>query len=119
MGRNYIACILEVWRVFFFFTGDHWASARGREVAVAVNRLTIFWWPVPLWSLISRFNTNWEEKLSGRRRCHTNLAGVQNAICLDGVGHDGDSPNAASSDAANPNCPCKPDDLRSEPCWRK
>ena len=35
------------------------------------------------------------------RRCHThtNLAESQNAVCLNGVGHDGDSPNAGSSDA--------------------
>src|SRR5215813_1321095 len=32
-------------------------------------------------------------------------------LCLNGVGHDDDSPNAASFDAANPNCACKP-----EPC---
>jgi hypothetical protein len=39
------------------------------------------------------------------------LAYRRNAICLNGVGHDGDSPNTDSSDAANSNCPCKPDDL--------
>src|SRR5262244_757191 len=36
---------------------------------------------------------------------------VDERLCLNGVGHDDDSPNAASFDAANPNCACKP-----EPC---
>jgi hypothetical protein len=36
---------------------------------------------------------------------------AENAVCLNGVGHDDDSPNAASFDAANPNRACK-----SEPC---
>jgi len=43
-------------------------------------------------------NTNWEKTLSTPiwRR-------AQNAVCLNGVGHDGDGPNAASSDASNHN----------------
>ena len=49
-------------------------------------------------------NTIWEEKLSiqfGRRGGVTTPTWrrAQNAVCLNGVGHDGDSPNAGSSDA--------------------
>ena len=39
------------------------------------------------------FNTNSEETLSTIR-----YLGEPNAVYLDGVGHDGDSPNAGSSD---------------------
>ena len=36
------------------------------------------------------------------RRCHTPIwRRAQNAVCLNGVGHDGDGYNAASSDASN------------------
>jgi len=36
------------------------------------------------------------------RRCHTpTWRRAQNAVCPNGVGHDGDGPNAASSDASN------------------
>ena len=34
---------------------------------------------------------------------HTNLAESPNAVCLNGVGHDGNGPNAASPDASNHN----------------
>jgi hypothetical protein len=38
------------------------------------------------------------------RRCHTpTWRRAQNAVCLNGAGHDGDGPNAASSDASNHN----------------
>jgi hypothetical protein len=53
-----------------------------------------------------------------RRRCHTNLAESPNAVCLNSLGHDGDSPDPVSSDAAKAKCPCEPD-LRSKPCWSK
>jgi hypothetical protein len=56
--------------------------------------------------VVSRtLNTNWEEKLTIRRtrRCHTTWRRAQNAVCLNGVGHDGDGPSAASSDASNHN----------------
>jgi hypothetical protein len=54
--------------------------------------------------LYRTLNTNWEEKLSitirKTRRCHTpTWRRAQNAVCLNGVGHDGDSPNAGGSDA--------------------
>ena len=53
-------------------------------------------------------NTNWEEKLSiqfGRQGGVTHQLGgeSQNAVCLNGPGHDGDGPDAASSDASNHN----------------
>src|SRR5262249_44639105 len=51
----------------------------------------------------------------GRRRRHTTLAESPNAACLNSLGHDCDSPNVVSSDAANTKCPCEPD-LRSKPC---
>jgi ABC transporter substrate binding protein len=36
------------------------------------------------------------------RRCHTpTWRRAQNAVCPNGVGHDGDGPNAPSSDASN------------------
>jgi hypothetical protein len=53
-----------------------------------------------------------------RRRCHTNLAESPNAVCLNSLRHDGDSPDPVSSDAAKAKCPCEPD-LRSKPCWSK
>ena len=34
---------------------------------------------------------------------HSNLAESQNAVCLNGAGHDGDSPDATSSDASTHN----------------
>ena len=38
------------------------------------------------------------------RRCHTPAwRRAQNAVCPNGVGHDGDGPNVASSDASNHN----------------
>jgi hypothetical protein len=56
--------------------------------------------PVSSWCPISRSQYNWEEEVS--------LKGEpRNAVCLDGIGHDDDSPNAASSDAARASCPCE------------
>jgi hypothetical protein len=49
---------------------------------------------------------------------HTNLAESPNAVCVNSIGHDWDSPNAVSSDAANAKCPCEPN-LRSQRCWCK
>jgi hypothetical protein len=56
------------------------------------------------------FNTNWEEKAlhtirRTRRVSHTpSWRRAQNAVCLNGVGHERDaSPNAASSDACTHN----------------
>jgi hypothetical protein len=34
---------------------------------------------------------------------HTSLAESPDAVCLNGIGHDGDGPNAASPDASNHN----------------
>jgi hypothetical protein len=66
--------------------------------------------PVSSWCPCSRaLNTNWEEKLSiqfGRQGgvTHQFWRRAPNAVCLNGVGHDGDdSPNAASSDASTYN----------------
>jgi hypothetical protein len=58
--------------------------------------------PVSSWCPISRSQYNWEEEVS-----HQLKGELRNAVCLDGIGHDDDSPNAASSDAARASCPCE------------
>src|SRR5262245_12900119 len=64
--------------------------------------------PVSSWCLISHS----QYKLGGKalhtirktRRHHTpTWRRAQNAVCLNGAGHDSDGPNAASSDASNHN----------------
>jgi hypothetical protein len=58
--------------------------------------------PVSSWCPISRSQYNWEEEVS-----HQLKGEPRNAVCLDGIHHDDDSPNAASSDAARASCPCE------------
>src|SRR5262249_16453261 len=47
-------------------------------------------------------------QIIGRRSCRTNLREKpRNAVCLNGIRHDDDSPDAASSDAAWTSCLCE------------
>jgi len=57
--------------------------------------------PVSSWCPISRF------QYMGGGGSHQLEGEPRNAVCLDGIGHDDDSPNAASSDAARASCPCE------------
>ena len=85
--------------------------ARWPEERLSFRRNSIpdFWFrlsELPSWCLISHS----QYKLGGnalhtirktRRWSHTNLAESPNAVCLNGVCHDGDGPNAASPDASS------------------
>ena len=82
---------------------------RSPELLTAQLYTRFFWFRLSQChrGVLSRtLNTNWEEKLSitirKTGRCHTpTWRRVQNAVCLNGVGHDGDSPNDASYDVSN------------------
>src|SRR5262249_18916677 len=82
---------------------------------------TIFWFQwghCHLGALPCALNKDGRRSSQNRRRRHTNVAESPNAVCLNSLGHDGDSPNAVSSDAAKAKCPCEPD-LPNKPCWSK
>jgi hypothetical protein len=91
------------------------------------NLRTIFWFRSSQChrGVLSRaLNTNREEKLTIQLvrkggAIYQLQRRTQNAVCLDGVGHDGHSPNGASSDAANPDWRANPMTfvVKSEPCW--
>src|SRR5215472_19026969 len=94
--------------------GERWPS---RLVATAEEDRLSFRRNFILWFRLSQCHrgvliSHSQYKLGGKalhtirrtRRCHPpTWRRAQNAVCLNGVGHDGDGHNAASSDVSNHN----------------